>query len=165
MDYIIRPFKETDAKQVIDIFNYYIISGFAAYSENPFDYRTIEVFKDMTEGYPFLVIQADMEKLAGFSFLRPFHRMTVFKRAAEITYFILPDYTRKGLGEKLLENLMAEAKKRSIDSLLASISSLNEPSIRFHEKNGFIRCGCFKSIGKKFNRDFDMIWMQKRIEQ
>ena len=90
--------------------------------------------------------------------------MTVFKRAAEITYFILPDYTREGLGEKLLEKLVMDAKSRSIDSLLASISPLNEPSIRFHEKNGFVRCGCFKSIGKKFNRDFDMIWMQKRIQ-
>jgi len=163
MAYIIRDFKDSDANQVIDIFNYYILNGFAAYSEIPISYSAIDLFKEMTKGYPFLVIEGNRGKLAGFSFLRPYHRMEVFKRVAEITYFLLPDYTRKGLGEQLLNNILAEAKKRAINSVLASISSLNEPSILFHEKNGFVRCGCFKSIGIKFDRDFDMIWMQKRI--
>ena len=163
MGYHIRRFKNGDGEQVIDIFNYYIINGFAAFSEEVVNYRAIKILKEMTAGFPFMVIEAESGKLGGFAFMRPYHRADTFKRTAEITYFILPDYTRKGLGEQLLNRLTTEAKKRSVDSILASISSHNEPSIRFHEKNGFVRCGRFESIGKKFGQDFDVIWMQKRI--
>jgi L-amino acid N-acyltransferase YncA len=163
MEYRIRDFKDHDSNRVIDIFNHYTRNGFAAYTEEVVDYGAIELFREMTQGYPFVVIETEGGALAGFAFLRPFHRMEVFSRAAEITYFILPAHTRRGLGEKLLEIMTEEARRRSIDTILASISSLNEPSILFHEKNGFIRCGCFKAVGKKFNRDFDMIWMQKQI--
>ncbi|MFO7963218.1 MAG: N-acetyltransferase family protein [Desulfobacterales bacterium] len=162
-DHIIRAFEEKDGRAVIDIFNHYIENSFAAYAEKPVVYETISIFKDMTRGYPFLVIETADRFVAGFSFLRPFHRNGVFSRTAEITYFIRPEYTRKGYGKKLLNRMEKEAKRLFIDSILASISSLNPPSIAFHRKNGFFQCGCFKSVGKKFNRDFDMIWMQKMI--
>ncbi len=162
-DYIIRKFEDKDSTSVIDIFNHFIVTGFAAYAEKPVGYGAIAIFKDMTRGYPFFVIETASGAISGFSFLRPFHRTDIFSHVGEITYFILPDHTRKGLGRKLLDAVIEEAKKRSINSILASISSLNEPSIAFHRKNGFFQCGCFKSVGKKFNRNFDMVWMQKMI--
>jgi phosphinothricin acetyltransferase len=162
-EYKIRKFENQDSVFIIDIFNYYIQNSFAAYSEIPIGYEAINYFKEMTKGYPFYVIETNFRKLAGFSFLRPYHRIEAFKRVAEITYFILPEYTRKGLGEKLLKLVIDDARKMGIDTLLASISSLNEASIKFHEKNNFCQCGYFKSIGKKFNVDFSMIWMQKFI--
>lgn len=163
MDYKFRKFKDPDSNQVIDIFNHYISNSFAAYSEKTINYGAIKIFKEMTQGFPFFVVENGSGKVVGFAFIRPYNRTEVFNRVAEITYFILPGHTRKGVGEKLLDMVIKEAKKLKIDSLLASVSSLNEPSLEFHYKNGFIQCGCFKSIGKKFNRDFDMIWMQKKI--
>jgi phosphinothricin acetyltransferase len=50
-----------------------------------------------------------------------------------------------------------------IDNLLASASSLNEQSLRFHAKVGFERCGTFRSVGRKAGRDFDVVWFQKRL--
>lgn len=161
--YTIRDFEDRDTAAVIDIFNHYIENGFAAYAETPVAYGAIDAFREMTAGYPFLVVESNHGEICGFSFLRPFHRTNVFCRASEITYFIGPEHTRKGLGKKLLDAVTAQAKKRAIDSILASISSLNTPSIAFHLKNGFFQCGCFQAIGRKFQRDFDMIWMQKKI--
>ena len=54
-------------------------------------------------------------------------------------------------------------RKSHIDTLLADISSLNEPSIKFHEKLGFSHCGSFKRVGRKFGKDFDVVWMQKLL--
>jgi phosphinothricin acetyltransferase len=75
----------------------------------------------------------------------------------------MPEHTRKGIGEAILDYFVEEAKKRGIDSILASISSLNELSIDFHLKNGFKECGRFLQIGRKRGRDFDLIWMQKML--
>jgi len=48
-----------------------------------------------------------------------------------------------------------------ITTILASISSLNEGSLAFHQKNGFRECGRFRDIGVKKGRSFDGIWMQR----
>ena len=50
-----------------------------------------------------------------------------------------------------------------IHSVLANVSSLNEESIRFHLKNGFIECGRFKEAGKKKDQVFDVVYFQKML--
>ncbi|MDD4050440.1 MAG: GNAT family N-acetyltransferase [candidate division Zixibacteria bacterium] len=85
------------------------------------------------------------------------------RRTGEITYFILPEFTGRGIGVELLGRLTEEAKARGIDTLLGSISSLNEGSLRFHLRHGFVECGRFRRIGRKQGRDFDVIWVQKFI--
>ncbi len=50
-----------------------------------------------------------------------------------------------------------------IDTIMASVSSLNESSLQFHVNHGFTESGRFIRIGKKFNRDFDVVWFQKNI--
>ena len=40
---------------------------------------------------------------------------------------------------------------------------LNKNSAQFHEQLGFHLCGTFENCGYKFNRWYDMIWMEKII--
>jgi L-amino acid N-acyltransferase YncA len=47
--------------------------------------------------------------------------------------------------------------------LLARISSLNEESIHFHRNNDFTECGRFRKIGRKKDREFDVVYMQKML--
>jgi len=60
-----------------------------------------------------------------------------------------------------METITIDARAAGVETLLANISSLNEVSLNFHLKHGFKECGRFQRIGKKFDRDFDVIWMQK----
>ena len=89
--------------------------------------------------------------------------MDAFKRAAEVSYFLLPEFTRRGIGKKIIEYFIREAKKINVDTLLADISSLNVQSVKFHEKMGFSHCGRFQRAGRKFEKDFDVVWMQKLL--
>ena len=84
-----------------------------------------------------------------------------FQRAAEITYFIEPGYTGRGIGSKILERMVGAAKRKGIDTILANVSSLNEASLRFHERHGFAECGRFRRVAKKKGQDLDVVWMQK----
>jgi L-amino acid N-acyltransferase YncA len=106
------------------------------------------------------VIKDDSGKVVGFGFLHAYHAAGTFQKTAEVTYFILPDHTRKGLGEVLLEKFKQEAKKRSINHILAAVSSLNQKSLQFHRKNRFYECGRLRKIGKKFGQDFDVVYLQ-----
>ncbi len=163
MSYSFAPLTEEHREPVIDIFNYYIENSFAAFPEHKLSYSFFDMILKSTAGYPAIVVKADNEEVIGFAFLRPYHPIPVFKRVAEITYFIKKEHTGKGIGRSMLEYITEEAQKADIDSILACISSLNENSINFHHRNGFQPSGTLYHIGRKFNQDFSVHIMQKTI--
>jgi phosphinothricin acetyltransferase len=161
MSYSFTPMRTSDGKAVIDIFNFFIENSFAAYPEEKVDISFYDRLMEMAEEYPSAVVRDESQKIVGFALLHAHHRAHCFRRCAEITYFLLPQHTRRGIGSRVLAAFAKEAKAMGIDTILASISSLNLNSIRFHQKQGFVECGRFRRIGKKFDKDFDVIWMQK----
>jgi phosphinothricin acetyltransferase len=152
-----------DRKSVIDIFNYYVENSFAAYPEMELPYEFYDTFLNMCRGYPNAAVRNETAEVVGFGMLRPYSPVQTFSRTAEITYFIGPDHTGHGLGKRLLDFLVDEGRSKSISSILASISSLNEGSIRFHAKHGFVECGRFRSIGQKRGKVFDVVYYQKML--
>ncbi len=156
---------EGDREAVIDLFNYYIENSFAAYPEKKVPYGLFDQFLALTAGYPSFTVrdEGQGDRIMGFSFLRPYHPFREFQRAAEITYFIEPGYTGKGIGSRILERIVDEARRKGIDTILANVCSLNESSLRFHERHGFAECGRFRRVAKKKGRDLDAVWMQKTL--
>jgi L-amino acid N-acyltransferase YncA len=153
---------EKHRDDVMKIYNYYIENTFSAYPDKILPGEFYNKILEMTNGYPAFVIKID-EKVVGFCFIRAHNPFPTFKECAEITYFIEKDYTGKGLGKAALDKLEAEAKNMGIKNILASITSENEQSLSFHKKFGFVECGRFIGIWKKWDKYFDIIWMQKKI--
>jgi L-amino acid N-acyltransferase YncA len=162
MSYTLEPMTEKHRKPVIDIFNYYIETNFA-FPETKVDYDFFDHFLDMSKGYPALVAKAESGDVVGFALLHQYSWANSFKRSALITYFILPQHTRKGLGKMMLDKLIAQARSMGVDHLLANISSDNERSLQFHRKHGFHECGRFQEVGRRFGKSFDVVWMIRRI--
>jgi len=162
-DCILSPITESDREAVIDLFNHYIEHSFAAYPQEPVPYEFFRVLQEVMGGYPAIAARDRSGTLVGFGFLHPHNPMPTFAHTAEVTYFIRPECTGKGIGSRMLARLEAEGKGLGISCLLASISSLNEGSIRFHARHGFVECGRFREIGRKKGRYFDTVWMEKRI--
>ncbi len=158
-----RKYSDDDAAALAAIFNHFVTDSFAAYPEKEIDADFIRGLARWSDRYPFYVIESSTGEVIGFGLLRPYRDAPIFRRSAELTYFILPAETNKGLGSQLLDLLTSDARKMQIDSLVANISSLNEQSLRFHDKHGFRQCGLFESIGIKHGRPFDLVWVQKRI--
>lgn len=163
MDYQLVRLSEGDRRAVIDILNHFIENSFAAYPEEKAGDAFFDRILAMVDGYPAVSVRAGDGEVVGFAFLRAYHPASTFRRTAEITYFLRPEHTGKGVGRRILEQFEQEAREMGIDTILASISSLNEGSIRFHRQMGFARCGTFRRVGRKQGRDFDVIWMQKRL--
>lgn len=161
--YSLEPGLPGDGKEIVDIFNYYIREGFAAFPETPVPYEFYSFFVQAAKDHPAVIIRDDRHSIIGFGMLRPHNPMPSFRHTAEITYFIRPGCTGKGLGAKILDYLEEQGKTQGIGTILACISSQNEGSIRFHEKHGFEHCGRFRKVAKKKGVVFDTVWMQKFI--
>lgn len=156
----IRPVRDTDRDAVITIFNHYAAGGYAAYPEQPV---TEHFFEYLREGsFSFMILEAPCG-VVGFGLTKPFLPFPAFAKCCMLTYFILPEYMNRGLGTRLLDRLTSDAKKQGLMIMVANMASKNEPSVRFHRKNGFEEAGRLRNVGTKFGESFDVIWMQKEI--
>jgi phosphinothricin acetyltransferase len=163
MTYRLTPLSGDDRKPVIDIFNHYVENDFSAYPEERVPYEFFDGFLKMVEGYAGVVAKDEDGDVVGFGMLRAHNALPTFSRTAEVMYFIRPEDTRKGVGRQMLEYLSGEAARLGVATILASISSMNHASIRFHGQNGFVECGRFREVGMKMGRLFDVVWMQKAL--
>jgi len=160
VEYSIRPVTDDDWSAVTDVFNEFVARSMAAYPEDPVGIEFFLVRHRAAPDYPFVVVERD-GRVIGFAYLSPFHPVATMRRSAQVTYFILPEHTGKGLGERLLDLLLDRGRAMGVDNFLAHISSHNVGSIRFHQRHGFTECGRFVRVGTKHGQDFDMVWMQR----
>ena len=156
----IRPARDTDREAVLSIFNHYASTGYAAYPEKPV---TEHFYSHLREGnFSFYVLEAP-SGVVGFGLTKPLLPFPAFAKCCMLTYFILPEFMNRGLGTRLLNRLTRDAEKMGLGMMVANMASRNEPSIRFHLKNGFKESGRLRNVGTKFGESFDVIWMQKEI--
>jgi L-amino acid N-acyltransferase YncA len=161
MNALIRPVSEPDWNPITAIFNYFVTESFAAYPNQPVD---AAFFRDRHAAHPmFPFVVAEIEgEVVGFAYLSPFHPVPTMRQTANLTYFLHPEFTGRGIGATLLEHLLEAGKTLSITNFMAHVSSLNPGSVRFHLAHGFTYCVRFLIVGVKNGRSFDMVWLQKQ---
>lgn len=165
MNIIFEKLDEKHQRGVMEIFNYYIENSTAAFPAHVLPEQFYKRFMKKVEGYPaYAIIDTDDAACIGFCQLSAYSPLETFKEVACLTYFIAKEYTGKGIGAMCLTKLEEEAKYRGIRHLLAEISSENLGSIAFHQKHGFKVVGQLNNIGKKFDCNFSIIYMQKSVE-
>ena len=156
----IRKVHDHDCDRIIAIFNYYAATGYAAYPEMPVNEHFFAFLREGALGFYVLEHEA---QVVGFGLMKPLMPFPAFMKTGMLTYFIHPEYTRMGLGKKLLDRLKDDAKKMGMTSLVANMASKNNASIRFHLRHGFTEVGRLNTAGSKFGEPFDMIWMQMML--
>jgi phosphinothricin acetyltransferase len=154
----IRDVMETDGPAIMVIFNHFVANSFATYTDQEAGMELFQRFRSNASVFLVLLVE---EKPAGFGLIQPYLPFASCRRTGMLTYFILPEFTGKGYGSKILEMLIAAGKEKGITNLVAHISSKNAQSLAFHRKHGFRECGRLKNVGIKFDQSFDVIWVQR----
>jgi len=160
-DIVIRPFKKGDHKTILAIFNYYAKNGFAVYAEVKFKKPFVEQIVKNTRVLLILEVEG---AVAGFGYISPYKPYPNFARTGVLTYFISQEFTGKGYGHRLFEQLVEAGQTKGITNYLAHICSRNEASLKFHQKLGFAEVGRFKHVADKFGELFDIVWVQKDFD-
>jgi len=163
MTYSFRQIEESDIPAVIGVFNHYVEHSLSAFPDKPVGQKFADQFMRSSERYPVLVVETDEGEVVGFGFVHQYYPLSTLDRTGMIGYFIHPDHCGKGVGTRLVEELVDRARELGIDNLIAMASAHNEGSIRFHLKNGFREVGRFERVGRKFGKDVDQLWFQRFI--
>lgn len=149
--------------EVLKIYTYYVLNTtatFHAHALSEAEMREI-VFFENPKYCTYAIRQNDT--IAGYVILTQHKKREAYDATAEITIYLKPDSTGKGIGSKAIEFIEKRAKEQKMHVLVATICGENLPSIRLFEKNGFTKCAHYKEVGIKFGQYLDVVAYQKII--
>lgn len=153
-----------DISQITDIYNHYIAETTVTFEEKTVSQNEMKIrAEQISSKYPYLVA-VDNDKVIGYAYVHQWKEKSAYSTTAESTIYLAPGYENKGIGSKLMRELIQKCKDIGIHSLIACITAENTSSCRFHEKLGFNQTSYFKEVGLKFNRLLDIADYQLIIE-
>jgi len=109
--------------------------------------------------HPVLVAELNGE-VVGYATYGQWRAIQGFRHTKEHSVYIKNGLAGQGIGRKLMELLIGEARARDVHVLVACIESENKASIALHQRLGFRDVGTFKQVGKKFGRWLDLTCME-----
>ena len=166
----IRTARESDAEALLKIYAPYV-TGTAITFE--YDVPSVEEFRSRInrtrEKYPYLVAEMDGVPV-GYAYAGVFKGRAAYDWAVETSIYVSQDRKRCGIGRQLYQELEKRLKEQNILNLYACVAYtraedeyLTNDSVAFHQKSGYTLVGEFHRCGYKFNRWYDMVWMEKFI--
>lgn len=166
----IRIATARDAADLLNIYAPYVEKTAITFEkEVPSEEEFADRICRVLEKYPYLVATMD-DEIVGYAYAGAFQERAAYDWAVETSIYVAIDKKRMGVGKKLYEALEETLKEQNILNLNACIAYpreedeyLTKESARFHEHMGYRLVGKFDRCGYKFNRWYNMIWMEKHI--
>lgn len=165
MNLILRPATSNDLTKILEIVNYSILHTTANYN---YEIQNLEVqtkwFEDKkAKNLPVIVADLDGE-VVGFGSYGQFREKIGYQYTVEHSVYVVDNVIGKGVGSKLLTELIRLAKTQGYHVMIGAIDADNAGSIAFHEKFGFIAAGTIREVGYKFDHWLDLVFMQLILE-
>lgn len=163
-DLTIRPACVNDAAQIAAIYAHHVKYGSASFDTEP---RSVEATRaKITEcasrGWPFLAC-TDGGELVGYAYATQFRDRPAYGLACEDSIYVHPDHVGKGVGKLLLGALIDAAQAAGFRQMLAVIGGGEAASVALHASQGFEHAGRMRSVGRKFGRWLDSVYMQRAL--
>jgi len=160
---VFKEFSAENIRDIAELYNYYIVNSTANFYLEPLDEN--EILKSFTSEnpkyQPYIIFSEGV--LCGYVMLCQFRKRNAYDDTAEISLYLKPGYTGKGIGSVALKFIEEKARLHKLHTILGVICGENTQSIRLFEKNGYTKCGHLKEVGVKFGRYLDVVTYQKII--
>lgn len=169
---ILRDARSEDAEQLLAIYAPYVARTAISFElvvpeVDEFRARIVST----QANYPYLVAEEE-GVILGYAYAGVFKARAAYSHCVETTVYVREDSHGRGIGRMLYKALECRLRQQGIRNLNACITWIDEPdeylthaSPKFHERLGFKQVAHFHRCGHKFGRWYDMIWMEKLLEE
>ena len=158
---LIRKASQKDLPMITEIYNEAINTTTATFDMTP---KTIEEqrlwFADHGEKNPIMVVEQDGLVVAWGSLSKWSDRCT-YTDTAEVSLYVKEPYREKGIGTRLLTELLEEGGRQGLHAIIARITEGNTHSLSLHESLGFFPIGVMREVGVKFGKRLDVHLLEK----
>jgi phosphinothricin acetyltransferase len=160
----VRPATEADVGRITDIFNQAIPAGDAEWTErlHTNDERRAWLHDREASGRPVIVAECEGEVIgvASYGDFRDSTLREGFRFVCEHSVYLDDGARGSGVAHALMDELESIARANGIRRMVATIDALNERSIAFHARRGFVEVGRMPDIGFTFDTWRTMVLMQ-----
>jgi phosphinothricin acetyltransferase len=161
---IVRAAGEPDLAAINAIYNHYVHTSTCTYQteDEPLPARVAWFQAHDPATHPVTVAEMDGEIL-GWASLSRYNPREGYVRTVEDSVYVRHDARGRGVGGALLTDLIARAGTSGHRVIIAGIDAEQEASVALHTRHGFVPAGRLASVGFKFGRWLDVLYMQKML--
>lgn len=155
-----KPLQDVDFEEVKRIYDYYILNTTATWHTEPVSLQELKsaIYVNHPRYKSYLICVDGL--VAGYCYFSEYKKRQAYYRSSEVTIYLNPDFTNRGLGSIILTKMKSEASAVGIHTLVGVISGDNVESIALFTKNGYEKCAHFKNMGEKFGKLLDIVCYQ-----
>lgn len=160
----VRPTAAGDARAIADIYAEHVRTGTASFDTVPRTVKeTAQKIADIgANGWPFLVAVRGGE-VVGYAYATQFRDRPAYGFACEDSIYVRADQVGRGVGALLMRELIAAATACGFRQMIAVVGGGEPASVALHAKMGFEHAGRMRSVGRKFGRWLDSVYMQLEL--
>lgn len=156
----IRAAVASDLAAINEIYNHYVRHSTCVWTTVPCsDVERRAWFEERGDAMPVIVAVLD-GRVVGWGALSSFRAAYTASGTLEDSVYVHHEFHRRGVGRRLLTELIRAARQAGLCSILANISADQTASIRLHEGLGFERVAHLRRVGRKFDRWLDAVYLQ-----
>lgn len=150
----VRPAE--DAGAICRIYNHYITDTVVTFENDPLERETMQLrIERINARFPYLVYEQD-GRVLGYCYAATWRSRAAYDHTVETTIYLDPDWTGRGIGYELYQELVARLRSSDFHVAVASITLPNTRSVALHEKFGFRKVAHFTEVGNKFGKWLDV---------
>jgi phosphinothricin acetyltransferase len=161
---MIRYAAAADASAISAIYNHYVLETTISFEEAAVTPAEMaRRIQETLQSLPWLVWQ-DGSAIHGFAYASKWKGRCAYRHSAEVTVYLDPTSTGRGIGSRLYESLLADLRQRNLHAAIGGIALPNPASIALHERLGFRKVAHFEQVGWKFGRWIDVGYWQLLLD-
>ncbi|MBD3666693.1 MAG: N-acetyltransferase family protein [Parvibaculaceae bacterium] len=162
----IRRAGSGDLARLTEIYNHYIVHTPITFD---LEEKTVEARADWLAQFKvsgrhqcFVAVDED-ERALGWACSGPFRPKAAYAPSVEVSIYLDPQTGGQGLGTALYDRLFAALRDEDVHRALAGVTLPNPASLALHRRFGFQDVGRYSQVGRKFDRYWDVLWMEKAL--
>jgi phosphinothricin acetyltransferase len=161
---VIRKAEPSDVPAITEIYNEAILTTTATFDMEPKSVENrMQWLQSHDDRHPVLVAEVE-GRVVGWASLTIWSDRRAYDDTAESSFYVLSTHRGRGIGRKLKDAIIAEARRLRFHTLIARMAEGSLESIHLNESAGFIHVGTLKEVGRKFGRLLDVHIMQLMLE-
>ncbi|MBP0444136.1 N-acetyltransferase [Roseomonas sp. SSH11] len=161
----LRDATAEDATAIAAIYAHHVLHGTGTFEEEPPPAAEIaaRMARIQAAGHAWLVVEEE-GRILGYGYYNNFHPRSAYRYTVEDSIYVRDDVRGQGVGKALVAGLLGRAEAAGFRQMIAVIGdSENVGSIGLHLSLGFKQVGLTRSVGMKFGRWVDVVYMQKAL--
>jgi phosphinothricin acetyltransferase len=162
----IRPAVDSDLRALTEIYNHYVVNTAITFDVIPFQpEERRQWFSDHTSTARHrLIVAEEHGRVLGYASTSRFRPKPAYDTTVEATVYCRAGEDRRGIGTLLYRALFQLIADEDVRQIVAGVTLPNPASLALHARLGFRPVGVFPSVGRKFDRYWDVAWFERPLK-